>query len=264
MEPGNDVKEFFRVLEENKIKPTFWMSEEYFEKAKFKVKAGAQGMSVRDEFGILVFPLILYSGKIVDCACWSSFVGNVFPKYSAVFVDYEFIYNPKDFKDMSGGRWSAYRKNVNRFKKRNPIVFYEHRQSYFYKNQQQKIVNIFVDWLLSKEKEFIIEDDEVILEYIVRGENQKILWNDKAEIIGVNIWDENYKYINFRYSFCDKRQAYLSEYLRYLFYTDPEIVNKNKLVNDGGVLGFPSLYKFKNKMNPMEINTINGWEMKNG
>lgn len=253
---------FFSVLEENNIIPNFWMSKEYFEKANFKVILGQQALSVKDEQGCFVFPIIRFDGAVIPVSCWSSFAGDLFLNHSKKFLDYEFIFNPAEFEDMSGGKWSAYRKNVNRFMKKNPKIIYEYYNGRVDNNLE--LINLFLDWILEKEEEFIIEDDEVIVEYLVNGFNRKVLRDESGEIIGVNVWDENYKYINFRYSFCKKSFLYLSEYLRYCFYIDPEIKKKEKLVNDGGVLGLPSLYRFKKKMNPIKINTIYGWEKKNG
>jgi hypothetical protein len=42
----------------------------------------------------------------------------------------------------------------------------------------------------------------------------------------------------------------LDEFVRYLFYTDREILSKNKFINDGGTVGNSGLERFKDKLNP--------------
>ena len=90
--------------------------------------------------------------------------------------------------------------------------------------------------------------------------NERLRQNDKGiekkglykgeKLVALNIWDENYKYVNYRFCFVDHSEPFLDEFVRYLFYTDLWILSKNKLVNDGGVLGRPGLEKFKDRLHP--------------
>lgn len=107
----------------------------------------------------------------------------------------------------------------------------------------------------TKEEDQVIHDDEVMIDYLFHGDNRKILVDKNGFILGINIFDSNYKYINFRFSF-SRNIKFLSEYLRYVFYTDPAILNQNKLVNDGGSLDNKNLAFFKEKLNPLEKRKI--------
>ena len=96
---------------------------------------------------------------------------------------------------------------------------------------------------------------------IFEGENRRFLRSKKGKIYGLNIWDENFQYINYRYCICGK-EDFISEYMRLLFYTDSVILNKGKLVNDGGVLDNPKLRFFKDKLNPMQVKERRTWRKK--
>ncbi len=82
-------------------------------------------------------------------------------------------------------------------------------------------------------------------------------------MVGMNVWDENHLYINYRLCIVDPSERFLDEFMRYLFYTDPLIMEQNKLVNDGGVLGNEGLKRFKDKMNPFSVRPVYSWTRKN-
>ena len=71
-------------------------------------------------------------------------------------------------------------------------------------------------------------------------------------LVGMNVWDENFAFINYRYCI-DDGAPFLNEYLRYCFYTHPTILLINKYVNDGGCLDSEGLKKFKMKLNPLAV-----------
>jgi len=103
-----------------------------------------------------------------------------------------------------------------------------------------EVLDVLSQWLSTKQEE--IHDDEVMLLYLTEGNNRKALF-ENDELLAINVWDENPTFINYRYCVC-KPVPFLSEYARYQFYTDPCILSKNKLVNDGGVLDKESLLFF--------------------
>jgi hypothetical protein len=84
--------------------------------------------------------------------------------------------------------------------------------------------------------------------------------NDSGKVLGINIWDLNDTYINYRYCFCSN-EPFLSEYMRLLFYTDPEILSTGKLVNDGGCLGNDNLKAFKKKLNPISVREVSSYRI---
>lgn len=234
---------YLKILEQNKIIPNFWCSEEYWEMAGWKEEEADDGCStyIQDETGCNMLP----PTGIFCQPCWASFPEG---KTNKKFLDYNFIYDPKNFLDLSGGQWAVFRKNIRKFPQTCSNLKYERPEN------SELAMDAFMYWLEKKLPDEEIYDDEVILKYLEKGKNKKILMEGN-NICGINIWDENYMFVNFRYCFC-KNLPFLSEYMRYLFYTDPEILQKNKLVNDGGSLDSPSLYNFKKKLNPVEIYSI--------
>jgi len=68
--------------------------------------------------------------------------------------------------------------------------------------------------------------------------------------MGLNGWDRNHFFVNYRFALTRDRSPGLSEMLRWCFYTRTV---RRGLVNDGGWLGRPGLKRFKQKLNPVGI-----------
>lgn len=255
------IMNYLAWLEKLKIVPNFWCSEEYFEKAGLKELEEEKYLYIQAGEDWVMFPKInIQENKLegVGCRIWSDFKGWSPEGYTPSFLDYEYIYDPKEFLKMEGGKYQVFRKNCRKFPKRATFdLTYNRMGAWPYPNLDGAFNEMFQEWLSGADRE--IQDDEVMLKYFQWGENRKILWSrTERKIYAVNIWDENYYYVNFRYSFCRKAD-FLPEYMRWLFYTDAEILNKKKLVNDGGVLDNPNLQKFKDKLCPIEVREVNSW-----
>jgi hypothetical protein len=164
---------------------------------------------------------------------------------------------------MEGGDWAVFRKNCRKFPKRFPDFkfTYSTPEDYPFEDLNGWLYEIFQNWLFAKDEE--VKDDEVAEAYLTQGRNRKILWDPDGFIWGVNIWDENWEYINFRFCFC-RPGDYLSEYMRWLFYTDPLILDKKKLMNDGGALDNLNLKSFKDKLNPLFVRDVFSWRKNDG
>jgi len=255
-------------LEKLHITPNFWCSEEYFEKAELlQNRTGHKGspnpgtiLSVANE-GWTMFPAIDTATRqlVWFDKTWSDFSGCFSPQgYSKTFLDYAYIYDPVNFTRMEGGDWAVFRKNCRKFSKRFPDFkfTYSTPEDYPFEDLDGWLYQLFQNWLLSKDEE--VKDDKVAEAFLTQGRNRKILWDHDGFVWGVNIWDENWEYINFRFCFC-RPGDFLSEYMRWLFYTDPLILNKKKLVNDGGVLDNLNLKNFKDKLNPLFVRDVFSW-----
>lgn len=169
------------------------------------------------------------------------------------FLDYEYIFNPKHFNDMKGGKWNIYRKNIRKWPKFNEKWVYG---DYF---NRQDTELLLADWLDKKSK--TVQEAEMIIQYLLSDEPgiyRKSLYSD-GKLMAVNAWDENWQYINYRFCIVDKSQPFLDEFTRYLFYIDPEIQSKDKLVNDGGSLNNKGLERFKDKLNPIQKRSVYSW-----
>ena len=255
---------YLKTLEIKKIKPNFWCSSEYFKKANLKIHFENGWLWFMDDNVCVLPPLFLFTDSLsnpypLEYGCWSDFIDYNCGNYKhKKFLDYEYIFDPKSFLSMKGGDWGVFRKNSKKWLRNNLIIDESTFNFYYYLPLSpgdliEPINKLFIKWL--KNKTGVIEDDKTMTRYIYYGENRKALFNPNGEMIGLNIWDENYMYINYRYSICNP-EPWLSEYMRLLFYTDSLILDKNKLVNDGGVLGIDSLQNFKDKMNPVQVRKV--------
>lgn len=260
---------YLNLIQQKKIEPNFWCSEEYFARAGWvDYEDQNQIWMVDGEDATMLPPIDLGPdgiwGATYDGGIWAD-LPTYIPNFPAphtrkTFLDFNFIYDPKQFVDMAGGKWATFRKNVRKFPKRckaKALNYYQlppdepHHYDDWYASQLNEIVG---DWGGGRKE---IYDADVIISYLLNGLNREALVDEKGHIYGINVWDENYKYINFRYSIC-RTVPFLSEYMRWLFFT--KRIDDGKLVNDGGALDNPELEKFKRKLNPIRVNTINSWK----
>lgn len=262
---------YLRALKAHNIDPNFWISQEYFDFAKFKeivvsvCRVDKLIAVTSDETKQFIFPPIslLYGCRgITECfenGVWSDFSNaSYYKSTNHELLDLEYLYDPKNFNNMIGKRWAVFRKNVRKWPRENDGKFVYRKLDQFTPAEvHHGIKNLLIKWL---EKHEDIQDSEALLYYALHGEDRSILFRtDRREIVGINCWDSNWKYINFRWSIC-KKDPFLNEFMRYLFYTDPEIQKQNKMVNDGGVLDNPNIKAFKNKMNPIRVREVNSWK----
>lgn len=257
--------EYLTLLGQSGIAPNFWTSQAYLE------RAGAQECTKgnliwleADE--VPLFPALSFSGTMAPMEhwpvpyCWSDFEGFTADTPDKELLDYEYIYGPRRFETMSGGTWATFRKNCRKFPNRNPGSVYGRTVEPL----ELELVGLLQRWASRFNEEDTIHDFSVILKYIEdvkHGANfgWKTLRLEDGFLVGINIWDRSWKYINFRYCFCDQDYPFISEYMRWLFYTDPAIVAQKRLICDGGVVDRPDLKAFKEKMNPLRVREVYTW-----
>lgn len=262
---------YLKAMKVHNIDPNFWISEEYFKFAKFKEIVVSSCLVdkligvISNETKQFIFPPIslLYGcGGRTECpenGVWSDFSNASYTGCNRELLDLEYLYNPKDFTNMVGKKWAVFRKNVRKWPKAQDGNFKYFKLDGFNSHyHRQAIKNLLVEWLEDRNEP--IEDSDALLHYALCGENRGVLYHtDRNEVVGINCWDSNWKYINFRWSIC-KKEPFLNEFMRYLFYRDPEIRKQNKLVNDGGVLDNPNIKAFKDKMNPVRVREVHQWK----
>lgn len=176
--------------------------------------------------------------------------------YSREFFDYEFIYRPENFLKMEGGAWEVFRKNSKKYPKRNPGV-YEYTEN---PPEQSKIASLLAEWLENKMGADVYDIDFLISCVLdPPGGMFRMFLKRGGELVAINVYDENWMYVNFRYCI-SKTKDHADEFARLMFYTDPIILNKQKYVNDGGSLGNQNLFNYKKKLNPVKINERFSWK----
>lgn len=241
---------YLTALEENDFySPNFWCSEEYWEKAGWKERMYEDALYVIDEKGDRMLPTFedMGTGKY-EClhfvhpywAGFSEFLEKV-PDISIAgehqkFLDYEIIYDPKNFLRLEGKKWKLFRKNLKRFEK-------EVKESSGIQTicDEVKIDKFVDDWTMENAGKTFY-DPEIILKYLLQGKNRFFIMGNKSKkLYSICAWDENWKYVNFRYCMCRSMPG-LSDYSRFLFYYTMALRHPYKLVNDGGTLGSESLF----------------------
>lgn len=252
--------------------PNFYCSGPYLE---------AVGVSVIEKFGwlkvldgdVVMFPPIPKSGSFVGgfrggafpnngfnyCSFWSDFGGWEPPeKYVKRFLDWEYLYVPHHFLAMDGGNWETFRKNSRKWPSWAGEGNWRYGSTFLPSNMEK--VRLLIEWLELREES--VEDAEIIAQFVTHppaGVRTEYLTRGQS-LVGINIWDENYQYINYR--FCLTRQEpYVEEFTRLMFYfaRNGESPECSKLVNDGGTLGSQGLKRFKDKMNPLEKRPVYSW-----
>ncbi len=180
------------------------------------------------------------------------------PGFEKEFLDHQYLFQPKSFLQMKGGHWETFRKNTRKWPKKNTKPGYYTTEP----PNDTEIGVLLANWMEKRMNS--IEDADIIVNFTLTPHSEikrKYLYDINNQLVGINIWDENWCYINFR--FClTADEPWLDEYLRYLFYIDPIILNTCKLVNDGGSLGNPGLERFKDKMNPYSKIKVHSWKKK--
>jgi hypothetical protein len=282
------VSEYLTRVKELGIEPNFWTSEEYLTNCGAEIHCPFDEWIWPEADGWAVTPPVP-TKRLVDraegflatgaddsffmqtpaCPVWSDWYEGRSPDEPPVedsignspeFLDWEYLYDPKEFLDLRGGRWRTFRKNVRKLPERVGQSPLDYRTAGDPSVSPSTILELIFKWSAVEGATGGIEDEQTVVNYVQNSleRTAKVLWL-RGVPIGVNIADANWKYINFRYSFYDPQWPFVSEYLRWRFFTDPDIVASGKLVNDGGTLGHPGLEKFKDRLNPVRKRKVYSW-----
>lgn len=252
MKIKTNLNHYLIRAEELNIIPNFFTSLPYLMFSNSECFKNENWIWIETDSWCLFPPLSIGNSNIFPVErIWCTFEDWELPNnFKKEFLDWEYIFDPTHFNQMKGGKWNVYRKNVRKWFKRQANWIYCSRFDY------KEAKNILLEWLSKKSDE--IQDSEIISKFVLWDNpyiHKKCLYDANEKLVAINIWDENWKYINFRFCIVKSGEYYLDEFVRWLFYTDIEIQSKNKLVNDGGSLGIEGLEKFKDKMNPLIKNS---------
>ena len=238
-----------RCLEVANLEPNFFQSEEYLslrEDLSWVECGDLSGFVESGYDGWFIVPIGADNKPCLECSCW---IGQPVGLGGLPgFLDYQFVYDPKRFLDMSGKDWLVYRRNVRKWPSRcsGDIKYLRLSEGKY----AEEAAGLLANWACGRE----LYDVETLARFAVFGRHRWGLFLN-GELVGLNVADENYRYINYRLA-VDRGDDFLQEYLRYRFYLDEWTQSRGKLVNDGGTLGSEGLYRFKVKMNPIRISWV--------
>lgn len=262
--PGLPLGSYLTRAKELDQIPNFWMSAEYFYYSGL-TEIQKDGWVWMEDKGICMFPPLpcFQKKNLNEIPLPVDFVwadtetpsnGSSFLIGEEVELDYEFIYSPSSFLDMRGNKWKVFRKNSRRWPRENKRWKYV---IYPINGNQKKLEHLVGEWADEVIGEnTLIHDYTAFANHIVNSPNRGHLYDSIGELVGVNIWDENWLRLNYRYCI-SRKEPYLNEFLRLIFYVSCSMFCRSKLVNDGGALGRQSLYQFKKKLNPVSIRNVN-------
>lgn len=255
------------------VLPNFFVSADYF------TAAGAVAELINDAWYIwngygdgLLLPIVRRDHSMRKSPAqwmegiaeiWSTFPVPhqcvVMPDFGELsFLDHNFIYDPRSFVEMKGGVWSTFRKNSRKPEKMGVTdvpfsVLDRHTRA----TARDRMLRLLSKWADGRG---CVHDPDIMIWFIQNAEGVQ-LFQLQGKIVAFNIYDYNHSYVNFRYCITDPEIPFLSEFARREFYRAIDDKKLGRLVNDGGSLGYEGLYKFKQKLNPVQVYESNTWRI---
>lgn len=254
--------QYFQRIQKSNYQPNFFCSLSFWEAMDWKAVRVSGGISIFDnKHGDFVLPCLDRKGHYVPGPFYYSLIGMdkqgnysngscFFPEESN-FVDFNYIYDPDRTEKASGSSFRVFRKNKEKWPKRN--LSFEVVKGPFSSKDKNGIKDLILKWLSSDEDKKIYCVDS-LLHFIRADSSSSLIIKKEGKIVSWNVWDENYKYINYRWCVVDPDENFLSEFSRYLVHShlnSPFNRINPKLINDGGCLDSPGLMFFKDRMNPV-------------
>jgi hypothetical protein len=257
MKIRQEISLYLTLAKTNVVNPNFFLSIPYLTLCKAKCYMENNWVWLESDKWCLFPPLPI--GRDVtaypNLKIWSDF-SDMQPNYNkSEFLDYEYIFSSIEFNNLSGGKWEVFRKNIRKWPKAHPNWVYNEE------TDEGQTELLLAEWFEFKKEDVL--DPELVIKFALSekmsGIHRKYLYDEEGALVAINIWDDNWKYINFRYCIINKEQPYLDEFARYCFYTDPDIQKFGKLINDGGCLGNAGLERFKDKLHPVRKREVHSW-----
>ena len=233
------------------VVPNFFISERYWQAAGWRAFVQMNGeIHVLDGDGHEMLPPV-GPDRLLPAEVWCGLEG-----YGGlgrrVFLDHQFIYDPASFHDLSGHGRAVFRKNVRRFEKWHPEWAVRPPTG------SDELVGALGEWLEPGQE---VYDLETIMAYLEAcpAEEARVLETEEG-VVAINAWDSNWAFINFRYNFVRRGVKYASEFARLRFYLEMAERRPGVLVNDGGSLGSEALFRFKEKLGPVRVDSLYSWK----
>jgi hypothetical protein len=248
------------------VSPNFFVSREWFAANGWRAVKNHNTFSLLDEDGVKCLPSVMlrdWDVRVVEGEeVWAGFPGLNQPDGSTR-LDCQFIYDPKEFRQEV---WQAniklgvpnkssriFRKNVRHFLTHHPNCVYVPA------GKPDEWLHLFGEWLETQEDYEGIDPTLRYLEDNNSGGRWALFDKDTQTLVGVNIFDQNRRYINFRYCLVNPASPYqyASEIMRWHLHN--QVACSGKYVNDGGDLGREELHRFKQKLGPDKVEEVPTW-----
>lgn len=166
------------------------------------------------------------------------------------FLDYEFLYSSECFCDLSGGNWKMTRKNL-RWAKEDAEEDFLLMEEFSNLSELERLI---LEW---SENKVDLYSPDIMVDYLLFGEHRLFLVGQKSHLLyAVMAFDFNIQHVNFRFCVTKSNIRGLSDTARVMFYQYIARSIHPKKVNDGGSLDRESLYQYKSRLNPIEVNKI--------
>jgi len=257
--------EYLRTLSNRGRRPNFWTSAEYFNRAGWRDNSFDGWVWIEDESGKCMLPPLIQRGATPQTQfpmgidyVWSDFPNWGQPDWNKWFLDFEYLYRPKSFHKMEGKRWMKFRKNIRKWPRSLPDKI--EPEYTFATPIKSNVEELFVEWMGTFGEGLSFYDPDVMADYVFHPPHHQAAYlYAGGKLMGMNIWDSNHMFINYRYAI-HREEPFLNEYLRYCFYMDKW--ESLTIVNDGGCCGSKGLKQFKDTLNPWRIREVYTWEAK--
>ena len=119
------LNHYLKIAESLGIIPNFYLSIPYLQLSQVRVLTDGKFIWIVDKEWCLFPPLSLKpGGEYPVKRSWSDFEGITTQASSMEILDWEYIFNPLHFKDLSGGKWQVYRKNIRKWPRANENWLY--------------------------------------------------------------------------------------------------------------------------------------------
>ena len=244
--PRRNPLDYWTALKDSLHRPNSWMTKEYVSQAGIVWLGDPHlcGWIWADEDS-WVFPPLSPQGFVTQgVPIWAGFMTEEPAGGHEMELDRQYIYDAHEFLDLTGSRWSTFRKNVRKYPERsNKPLLYERLNPMWY---SKEVDDLLLTWATGR----VLFDHETMTNLVLHGMERWGLFNG-GELVGLNVGDRTSSHAVYRYCI-DNGTPFLNEYLRYRFYTSGW-VQSCRWVNDGGDFDNESLARFKRKLNPAKI-----------
>ena len=268
---------YLNVLEQLKIIPNFFVSEEYWEAMGWDVVVIKSGvnmvgdsskiLTVVDTLGDKKLPSIRvdfreYKNDIV--AEDYTLLGTHPFEYSFCkprsmpvpqhydFCDRQYIYNPSNYIDLNKPQFKLLRKNIKvaQADAGECLIIGEPE-----KPEDVKIDELLAQWMCSVENRKWY-DPQGFLSSVFKCQSLFLIGEKTRKTYALLVYDTNWKYINLRGCLTIPNIRGLSETARIRFFQEMYKIYGHKEINDGGDLGIKGLRFFKERLLPDYIYAI--------